>query len=171
MIWGFSGIVVCCFRPHLTLTRQVVFICFTLLPCLTTFNIVGYINGIKLNNLLWCSVNMHLVAYCAPLNLQYCLLHFAMLCLIKPDMHHTRLCIMTCLCLCVYYVVCFFPGCFSRQLRFRSGVVRIRSSTAVCLLHGLILLPCGISGKMIIPSKSLLSLLCQFARSFAMPML
>ena len=30
-------------------------------------------------------------------------------CLFKPDMHHTCLCIMPCLCLCVYHVVCFFP--------------------------------------------------------------
>ena len=30
---------------------------------------------------------------------------------------------------------------------------------SVCLLHGLVLLPCGISGKLTIPSKSLLSLL------------
>ena len=37
--------------------------------------------------------------------------------------------------------------------------VRTRSTTSVCLLHGLVLLPCGISGKMTIPSKSLLSLL------------
>ena len=59
----------------------------------------------------------------------------------------------------VYYVVCFFPGCLSRELRFHSRVVRIRSNTTVCLLHGLVLLPCGISGKMTIPSKSLLSLL------------
>ena len=80
-------------------------------------------------------------------------------CLIKPDMHHTWLCIIPWLCLCVYYVVYFFPGCFSRYLRFRSGVVRIRSTSSVCLLHGLVLLPCGISGKMTIPSKSLLSLL------------
>ena len=58
-----------------------------------------------------------------------------------------------------YYVVCFILGCFSRYLRFRSGVVRIRSTTSVCLLRGLVLLPCGISGKMTIPSKSLLSLL------------
>src|SRR4051812_4404138 len=42
---------------------------------------------------------------------------------------------------------------------FCSGAVRIRSTTSVCLLHGLVLLPCGISGKMTIPSKSLLSLL------------
>ena len=47
-------------------------------------------------------------------------------------------------------------------LRVGSGYVtflRTRSSMSVCLLHGLILLPCGISGKMTIPSKSLLSLL------------
>ncbi|KAM3230753.1 hypothetical protein ACQJBY_061127 [Aegilops geniculata] len=59
----------------------------------------------------------------------------------------------------VYYVVCFFPVI---PLRVGSGnvvFVRIRSSTSVCLLHGLVLLPCGISGKMNIPSRSLLSLL------------
>ena len=44
------------------------------------------------------------------------------------------------------------------------AIVRIRSSTLgssswLHLLHGLVLLPCGISGKMTIPSKSLLSLL------------
>ena len=38
-------------------------------------------------------------------------------------------------------------------------IARTRSSTSVCLLDGLVLLPCGISGKMTIPSKSLLSLL------------
>ena len=67
-------------------------------------------------------------------------------CLIKPDMHHTCLCIMTCLCLCVYHVVCFFP-----VLLLSSGnvaIVRIRSTTSVRLLHGLVLLPSGISGKM-----------------------
>ena len=64
---------------------------------LRTFNIVGYINKIKLNNQMWCFINMQLVAYWAPLNLWCCLLHFAMPCLIKPDMHHTWLCIMPCL--------------------------------------------------------------------------
>ena len=46
----------------------------------------------------------------------------------------------------VYHVVCFFP-----ELLLSSGnvaFVRIRSSTSACLLHGLVLLPCGISGKM-----------------------
>ena len=57
----------------------------------------------------------------------------------------------------VYHVVCFFL-----VLLLSSGnvaIVRIRSTTPVRLLHGLVLLPCGISGKMTIPSKSLLSLL------------
>ena len=66
--------------------------------------------------------------------------------LFKPDMHHTCLCIMPCLCLCIYHVVCFFP-----VLLLSSGnvaIVRIRSTTPVRLLHGLVLLPSGISGKM-----------------------
>ena len=62
------------------------------------------------------------------------------------DMHDTLLCIMPCLCLLVYHVVCFFP-----VLLLSSGnvaVVRIRSTAPVRLLHGLVLLPSGISGKM-----------------------
>ena len=46
----------------------------------------------------------------------------------------------------VYHVVCFFP-----VLLLSSGnvaIVRIHSTTPVRLLHGLVLLPCGISGKM-----------------------
>ena len=46
----------------------------------------------------------------------------------------------------VYHVVCFFP-----VLLLSSGnvaIVRIRSTTPVRILHGLVLLPCGISGKM-----------------------
>ena len=45
----------------------------------------------------------------------------------------------------VYHVVCFFP-----VLLLSSGnvaIVRIRSTTPVRLLHGLVLLPSGISGK------------------------
>ena len=46
----------------------------------------------------------------------------------------------------VYHVVCFFP-----VLLLSSGnvaIVRIRSTAPVRLLHGLVLLPSGISGKM-----------------------
>ena len=66
--------------------------------------------------------------------------------LFKLDMHHTCLCIIPCLCLCIYHVVCFFL-----VLLLSSGnvvIVRIRSTTPVRLLHGLVLLPSGISGKM-----------------------
>ena len=54
---------------------------------------------------------------------------------------------------------------------FHSGVLRIRLTTSVCLLHGLVLFPCGISGKMTIPSKSLLSLLasCSLYSYVALP--
>ena len=71
-------------------------------------------------------------------------------CLIKPDKHHTWLCIVPCLC----------DGCLLCCLLL-SGVAC--STSSVCLLHGLVLLPCGISGKMTIPSKSLLSLLASYS--------
>ena len=61
----------------------------------------------------------------------------------------------------VYYVVCFFPVLLLRVGSVNVAFVRTRSTTPVCLLHGLVLLPCGISGKMTIPSKSLLSLLAR----------
>ena len=59
----------------------------------------------------------------------------------------------------VYHVVCFFPVLLLRVSSGNVAIVRIRSTMSVCLLHGLVLLRCGISGKMTIPSKSLLSLL------------
>ena len=55
--------------------------------------------------------------------------------------------------------VCFFPVLLIRVGSDNVAFVRIRSTSSVCLLHGLVLIPCGISGKMTIPSKSLLSLL------------
>ena len=46
----------------------------------------------------------------------------------------------------IYYVACFFP-----VLLLSSGnvlIVGIRSTTPVRLLHGLVLIPSGLSGKM-----------------------
>ena len=73
--------------------------------------------------------------------------------------------------LVVYYVVCFFPVLLLRVSSVNAVFVRIRSTTSACLLHGLVLLPYGISGKMTILSKSLLSLLasCPFYRHVALP--
>ena len=59
----------------------------------------------------------------------------------------------------VYYVVCFFLVLLLRVGSDYVVFVRTRSTMSICLLHGLVLLPCEISGKMIIPLKSLLSLL------------
>ena len=68
-------------------------------------------------------------------------------------MHHTWLSIMFGYVLCVYLVVCFFPVVLLLVSSFFVAIVRIHSSTlgsasSVCLLHGLVLLPCVISGKM-----------------------
>ena len=130
---------------------------FHLLPCLTTFNIVGYINEIELNNLnvvslqyaTSCILNLTCSIVCCTLPCFAILLNRTCIILGCASCH---VYVMV-----IYHVVCFFP-----VLLLSSGnvaIVRIRSTTSVCLLHGLDLLPCGISGKMTIPSKSLLSLL------------
>ena len=68
-----------------------------LFPCLTTFNIVGYLNERELNN--WCGVS----SICNLLHIELHLI-FSIVCafcramLIKSDMHHTWLCIIPCLC-------------------------------------------------------------------------
>ena len=46
----------------------------------------------------------------------------------------------------VYHVVCFFPVLLPSSGNV--AIVRIRSTTPVRFLHGLVLLPSGISGKM-----------------------
>ena len=48
----------------------------------------------------------------------------------------------------VYHIVCFFPVLLLRVSSGNVAIVRICSTTPVHLLHGLVLLPCGISGKM-----------------------
>ena len=61
-------------------------------------------------------------------------------------MHHADCASCHIYVLCVYHVVCFFPVLL---LSFDNvAIVRIRSTTPVRLFHGLVLLPCGISGKM-----------------------
>ena len=156
-ICGFTGIVVRCFRPHLNLTRLVVLLCFTLLPCLTTFNIVGYINKIELNK----SRGVSSICNGAPLNLQCCL------CILPCHASLNRTCIMLDCASChdyvmvVYYVVCFFPVFLLWVSSVNVAFVRIRWLCPFIFFMDSFLLPCGISGKMTIPSKSLLSLLAR----------
>ena len=80
-------------------------------------------------------------------------------CFIKPDMHLLDCASYHVYVVVVYYVVCFFLGLLLWVGSDNVAFLRIHSTTSVCLLHGLVLLPSGISGKMTIPSKSLLSLL------------
>ena len=46
------------------------------------------------------------------------------------------------MCWFVYYVVCFFPVLLLRVGSDTVAFVRNRSTPSVCLLHGLVLLPC-----------------------------
>ena len=69
-------------------------------------------------------------------------------CLFKPNMHHAWLCIMPCLCLLVYRVVCFFPVVLLLNSSCFVAIVRIRLATLIRLLHGLDLLSSKISRKM-----------------------
>ena len=63
-------------------------------------------------------------------------------------MHHACLCIMPCSCVvCLPCCVLLFDSsCFVAIVRIRSST--LGSSSWLHLLHGLVLLPCGISGKM-----------------------
>jgi hypothetical protein len=72
-----------------------------LLPWLTTFNLVMYINGSELNNCCGVSSICNSLHIELHLMVSTWLLHFAMPCILKLNMHHTWVCIMSCLCLCV----------------------------------------------------------------------
>ena len=63
-------------------------------------------------------------------------------------LHRTCLCIMPCSCVvCLLCCVLLFDSsCFVAIVRIRSSM--LGSSSWLHLLHGLVLLPCGISGKM-----------------------
>ena len=63
-------------------------------------------------------------------------------------MHHAWLCFMSCLCVECLPCVCFFPAVLLLVSSCFVAIVRIRSSSWLQLLHGLVLLPSGISGKM-----------------------
>ena len=127
---------------------------------LKTFNIVGYINESELNK------SRGVPSICNSLHIELHLICSVVCCSLPCHASLNRTCIIFVFASChvyvvvVYYVVRFFPVLLLRVGSDNIAFVRNRSTTSVCLLHGLILLPCGISGKMTIPSKSLLSLLC-----------
>ena len=132
-----------------------------LLPCLITFNIVEYITERELNNL--CGVS----SICNSFNIELHLI-CSVVCCTLPYCHASlnRACIILGCASChvyvmvVYYVVCFFPVLLLLDSSGNVAIVRIRSTMLVRLLHGLVLLPSGISGKMTVTLDPLLSLLC-----------
>ena len=126
---------------------------------LTTFNLVGYINERELNKS--CGVS----SVCNLLHIEIHLTCSVICCTLPCHASLNRTCIILDCASChvyvvvVYYVVFLFPVLLLRVSSDNVAFVRIRSTFSASLLHGLVLLPCGISGKMTIPSKSLLSLL------------
>ena len=142
-----------------------------LLPCWPTFNIVEYINGRELNKS--CGVS----SICNSLHIELHLTCSVVCCTLPCHVSLNRACIILGCESChvhvlfVYYVVCFFPVWLLRVGSGNVAFVRIRLTSSVCLLHGLLLLPCGISGKITIPSKSLLYLLasCSLYRYVVLP--
>ena len=107
------------------------------------------------------------MSICNSVHIELHLICRIVLCILPCHVSLNRTCIILVCASChvdvlvVYYVVCFFPVLLLRVGSDNVAFVRNRSTTSVCLLHGLVLLPCGISGKMTIPSKSLLSLLAR----------
>ena len=72
--------------------------------------------------------------------------------------------------LCVYHVVCSFPVVLLLDSSCLIAIVRIRSttlgsSTPVHLLHGLVLLPSGILGKMTV-TLDLTTIIAMLVASF-----
>ena len=65
----------------------------------------------------------------------------------------------------VYHVVCFFSVMLLRASSVNVAFVRILSTTSVCLLHGLVLLPSGISGKMTV-TLDLTAIIAMLVSSF-----
>ena len=126
------------------------------------------INGSELNNC--CEVS----SICNSLHIELhlmcsiCWLPFAMPCLFNLVMHHTWLCIMPWLCLCVYHVAWFFPVVLlldsSVSLRLW-GFVRL--CWLVCFMDSIFFLA-GFQARWPLSWISLLSLLASCLDAIAM---
>ena len=143
---------------------------FHLLPCLTTFNIVGHINERELNN--WCGVSK----ICNSLHIELHLICSVVCCTLPCHVSLNRTCIILRCVSCrvyvmvVYHVVCFFPvvllldsSCFVAIVRICSTT--LGSSSPIRLLRGLVILPSGISGKMTI-TLDLTTIIAMLVASF-----
>ncbi|XBJ01767.1 hypothetical protein VPH35_021327 [Triticum aestivum] len=95
---------------------------------------------------MWCFLQ-----YATPLHIELHLICSVVCCTLPCHASLNRKCIILGCASChvhvlvVYYVVCFFPVLLLRVGSDNVAFVRTRSSMSVCLLRGLVLLPCGIS--------------------------
>ena len=115
---------------------------------------------------------------CNLLHIEHHLTCSVVCCTLPCHAYLNRTCIILGCALChvyvmvVYHVVCFFP-----VLLLSSGnvaFVRIRSTAPVRLLHGLVLIPCGISGKMTATldlTTIIAMLVASFYRSAVLPII
>ena len=142
------------------------------LPGLITFNIVGYITERELNKS--CGVSL----ICNSLHIELRLICSIVCCTLPCHASLNRTCIILGCASChvyvmvVYHVVCFFPVLLLLDSSGNVAIVRIRSTMSVCLLHGLVLLPCGISSKMtdILDVTTIIAMLvASFYRFAALP--
>ena len=123
--------------------KLVVLCCFWVLPALPCF--ASYVDLFNII-LAW--------AYCHVLVLYFCASYLAMYCIIyRIVLHHTFLSILSCSCVvCLpYYLLLLVSACSVAIVRIRSSTRGSSSRLLLRLLHGSVLLPCGISGKMTIP--------------------
>ena len=136
---------------------------------LTTFNLVGYINERELNN--WCGVSSICNSLHIELHLICSIVCCTLPCLIKPDMHHTWLCIMPCLCRgCLPWLFASFRCCFFGLVPITSRLWgSIRLSPFVCFRDSFFFLA-GSQARWPYPRNHFYLCLLD-ARSFAMPML
>ena len=83
-------------------------------------------------------------------------------------MHHIWLCIMPCLCLCVYHVVCFFPVVLLLDSSGFVAIVRIRSTMWFVFFMDSFFFRVGFQARWSWPWISLLSLLASCLLAIAM---
>ena len=144
--------------------------CFTSCHVNQHLILLSSLNGRELNN--GCGVS----SICNSLHIELHLICCIVCCTLPCHASLNQTCIILGCASChvyvmvVYHVVCFFPVLLLSSSNV--AIVRIRTTTPVRLLHGLVLLPCGISSKMTVTldlTTIIAMLVVSFYRYAALP--
>ena len=165
---------ICCllFQPHLKLHKMCSLLMPHPLPCLTTFNIIGYINERELNN--WCGVSSIRNSLHVELHLIYSFV--CALCHISMPCSLNRTCIILDCASChvyvmlVYHVVFFFPVLLLLVSSGNVMFVRIRWLRPFVFFMDSFFFLAGFQARWPYP-RNHFYLCLLVARSIAMPML